>query len=65
MPGHFDADEEIVQFSDDKDLIEKIKYFRVHPEERKSIAKKSKKRVFRHHLYEHRVQEMIDCFQRI
>jgi len=65
MPQHFDAGQEIVQFRDAKDLVKKIEYFIVHPEERKSIAQKSKQRVLRQHLYEHRVQEMFACFQRI
>jgi len=62
---HFELGEEIVQFRDENDLVEKISYFRTHPEQRRSIAEKSKKRVFQEHLYEHRFMEMIDCFQRI
>jgi spore maturation protein CgeB len=65
MPEHFDAGEEIVQFRDEKDLIEKISYFHTHAEAREAITEKSKKRVFEQHLYEHRVLEMVDCFQRI
>ncbi len=65
IPEHFEVGEEIVWFSDEKDLIEKISYFRAHAKARDEIAEKSRKRVFEQHLYEHRVLEMVDCFQKI
>lgn len=65
IPKHFELGKEIVQFQDENDLIEKISHFLTHDEARKAIAEKSKKKVFQEHLYEHRVLEMIDCFNEI
>lgn len=55
----FDRDEMVV-FSDLKDLKEKIDYFLQHPEKRSEFAHRARQRVLREHSYEHRMNVMTD-----
>lgn len=47
------------RFVDSKDLIEKIKYYLDHPEERKRIAEQGYNEVTQKHTYVHRIERLI------
>lgn len=54
------ADDEIVIAKDKNDWFEKIDYYMSHTEEAKKIAKKAQIRVMTEHLWEHRLQKIIN-----
>lgn len=60
LPLHYDIGNEIVQFQNKNELFEKIRYFLEHQKERDEIAMNSCRKTFRHHLYEHRIVEMLE-----
>ena len=49
--------QEIVIFKNLRDLIDKIRYYLEHDEERARIAEAGYERTFREHTYEHRFRE--------
>lgn len=51
----FIPDEEVVTFKTSEECIEKVKWLRDHPEERKKIAEAGKKRTLKDHTYTLRV----------
>lgn len=51
---------EIAVFHDTDDLIEKIRYYLAHPEERDSVARAGHERTRRDHTYEQRMAEVIE-----
>lgn len=51
--------EEIICYSDENDLKEKIKYYLSHPEERKAIARRAQERAYRDHTYEKRIKDIL------
>ncbi len=54
-----DADgKEIVTFSDTRDLIEKIRYYLAHDDERAAIAQAGYEHTLREHTYQKRFQEI-------
>ena len=59
------AEDEIIRFGDEAELIEKIEYYLEHGNERKEIALNARRRTLRDHLYEHRVVEMINAVQKL
>lgn len=59
MPELFDTDE-MVTFDGMHDLLEKIRYFSGHPEERQAYAEKARKRVIREHSYTKRMRVLLD-----
>ena len=60
LPLHYDVGNEVVQFQSEGDLFEKIKYFLGHKKERDEIAMNSREKTFKHHLYEHRIVEILE-----
>ena len=44
--------------------MEKVQYYLDHPEERESITQAAQERIRREHTYKHRMQTMLDAFQR-
>jgi spore maturation protein CgeB len=54
----FKIGEEIVCFKDASELKELIKYYLVHPEERKRIAHRGQERAYKEHTYKHRMEEI-------
>ncbi len=59
------AEDEVVQFGDESELIEKIEYYLQHEDRRKEIALNARRKTLRHHLYEHRVVEMMKEVKRV
>jgi spore maturation protein CgeB len=55
----FKDGEHLVTFGDGKDLVDKIKYFLQHPEERKKIAAAGRREVLNKHTYTHRMQNLL------
>lgn len=55
---YYEDDKEIVIFKDTKALINKIKYYLEHDEEREAIAKAGYERTLRDHTYEKRFNEI-------
>ncbi len=55
------SEDEVVQFGDETELIEKIEYYMEHEGERKEIAGNARRRTLKHHLYEHRVVEIMNA----
>ncbi len=58
LEKYYEIGKEIECFYDIKDLIEKIKYYLEHEEEREKIAFNGYKRTFRDHTYEKRFNEI-------
>jgi spore maturation protein CgeB len=55
------SEDEAVQFGDEAELVEKIEYYMEHEGERKEVARNARRRTLKHHLYEHRVVEIINA----
>jgi spore maturation protein CgeB len=57
---YFEIGKEVVCFDDRHDLIEKVRYYLKHEDERAVIAKAGYKRTLREHTYAHRFSEIFD-----
>ena len=51
---------EIVTYSDDNDLLDKVAYYLAHEEERKAIAQAGHERTLQEHTYQHRMQKILN-----
>jgi spore maturation protein CgeB len=60
LDQYFDLETEISTYSSVSELIEKIRYFTVHDDERTAIANAGYQRVVRQHTYDHRFREIFD-----
>ena len=56
----FDVGREIVTYSSEKDLLDKIGYFLIHEKERAEIARAGQERASTNHTYRHRVRSIVD-----
>jgi hypothetical protein len=54
---------ECVVFHHERDLLEKIKYYLNHPEERVAIAQAGQRRTLSEHLYSHRLENLLRIVQ--
>lgn len=59
----FNEGQHLVTFENSNDLVNKVKYFLNHPDERKLIAKQGYKEALRNHTYVHRVETLLSCLQ--
>ncbi len=59
LPEVFEAGKEVVTFDSRTDLVEKIRYYLAHPEEREKITQAAQDRALKEHTYAHRLQEML------
>jgi spore maturation protein CgeB len=59
LEGVYAVDQEIAVFDNDLDLIEKVRYFFNHPDDRDAIAKAGFERTRRDHTYEIRLSELL------
>jgi len=57
LSSYFEIGKEIEVFRDDKELVEKIKYYIAHPKEREEIARKGQERCLKYYSIEKRCQE--------
>ena len=58
MEEFFEVGKEVITYKDAHDLVNKIKYYLSHPDERIKIAKAGQKRTLRDHTYEVRMKEL-------
>lgn len=58
-------DKEIVTFSSDEEMIDKIKFYLPKDDIRKKIAEAGQSRVLREHTYEVRIRQMISIIEKI
>lgn len=55
----FEIGKECVVFHNEHDLLEKVRYYLSHPEERVAIAQTGQKRTLSQHLYSHRLEALL------
>lgn len=60
LSENFVPGEEVVTFSDEKDLLDKCDYYLAHPEERETIAAAGRRRALAEHTYENRLKTMLE-----
>lgn len=60
MEQLFTPGKELVTFETPDEMVEKIKYYLAHDDERKSIAQAGQARALAEHTYEHRFRRMFD-----
>lgn len=60
LADHFVPEKECVVFRNERDLLEKIRYYLSHAEERTAIAQVWQRRTLAQHLYRHRVQTLLE-----
>jgi spore maturation protein CgeB len=58
MRDYYKLGEEIVVYENDRDLVDKIKYYLVHEEDREAIAKAGYERTLRDHSTERRFEDI-------
>jgi hypothetical protein len=56
----FDVGRELVTYTNDTDLIEQVRYYLMHEEQRKSIALAGQKRTVSEHTYMHRCKRILE-----
>jgi spore maturation protein CgeB len=55
----FAVGREVVVYRDEKDLVEKLKYYSIHEDERQQIAAAGQQRTLREHTYPARMEELV------
>ena len=65
--GYYDlfSKDEIVMFNNEKDLLEKVKYYLHHEAKRESIANRAYKRVLKNYSLEKEIRQAINSLERI
>jgi len=58
LESYYEIGKEVVCFDDNKDLIEKIKYYLAHGDERAAIAQRGYERTIRDHTYARRFEDI-------
>ncbi|MGC9054520.1 MAG: glycosyltransferase family protein, partial [Candidatus Hydrogenedens sp.] len=61
----FEDGKDLVIYENEKDLIEKIRYYLEHKEEREQIARQGQQKVLESHTYYHRCQQIIKKVEEI
>lgn len=56
----FENGVDLVVFEGMEDLVKKVDYYLSHPQERMAIAQNGREKIRSQHLYEHRLQEMLN-----
>jgi spore maturation protein CgeB len=59
----FEVGKEVVSYGDTDDLVEKVRYYLGHEEERASIARAGQERTLRDHTYSQRMQDLEEIFE--
>lgn len=60
----YEIGKEIICYKDEKELLELVKYYLNHPDERRMIAQKGQQRALRDHTYEKRIKEMLAIIEK-
>lgn len=58
LAGHYDPDKEVVVFSSQYELLDKIKYFLSHPQEAEKVRQAGYQRALKCHTYQKRFQDL-------
>ena len=58
LPGLFTPGEEVVTYDSPDDLVEKVRYYVTHPDERRAIAAAGQRRTLAEHTYRHRMEQL-------
>ncbi len=56
----FEPGKELVLFNTPDEMVEKIRYYLAHEEERKAIAAAGRRKALAHHTYQHRFERIFD-----
>lgn len=59
LPELFDVGEEIVCWHDPAELVELVKHYGSHPEDRRTLAQRGRQAVLERHAFDRRVQDML------
>ncbi|MCR4895665.1 MAG: glycosyltransferase [Lachnospiraceae bacterium] len=60
MELFFEEGRDYASFSDQGELIQKVRYYLAHEEERRAMAESAHRKISEAHTYRHRVREMLD-----
>lgn len=60
LPELFEIGKEVITFSDEREMHEKIDYYLAHPEERQAVAKAGRARALKDHTYQARITQMLE-----
>jgi hypothetical protein len=60
----FEPDREVVTYSDEAELVERVQYYLEHEDERASIARAGQERTLREHTWRQRMMELSDALAR-
>jgi spore maturation protein CgeB len=58
LPGLFTPGEEVVTYDSPDDLVEKVRHYVAHPDERIAIAAAGQRRTLTEHTYRHRMRQL-------
>jgi spore maturation protein CgeB len=58
LPGLFTPGEEVVTYDSPDDLVEKVRHYIAHPDERRAIAATGQRRTLAEHTYRHRMEQL-------
>ncbi len=59
----FEVGKECETFRNERELLEKVRYYVAHPEERLAIAAAGQRRTLRDHLYSRRIRQLVDMLR--
>ncbi len=59
LEQYFEIGKECAVFTSERNLLDKIRYYLAHPDERCAIALAGQRRTLREHLYSHRLQSIL------
>ncbi|MNP85550.1 Spore protein YkvP [compost metagenome] len=59
MGSFYKPDEEIVTFASPQEMMDKIRYYLTHEEERRAIALRAFERTLKDHTYAKRIHQML------
>jgi hypothetical protein len=65
LAGLFRIGEECAVFRNEEELLEKIRYYLEHPQQRCAIAQAGQQRTLREHLYRHRLHALLEHADRL
>ncbi len=60
LPELFEVGKEVITFSDEREMHDKIDYYLAHPEEREQVCKAARARALRDHTYQARITQMLE-----
>lgn len=57
---YFEVGKEIITYADEQDLMEKIRYYLAHEQERREMAARGRARILAEHTFEKRMRQLLD-----